>query len=511
MRFAFIILLMCSIVSCTVQPKVDKANKIVAPTAPEKMNIVMVIIDDLNDMVGCLDGPIITPNLDKLAKTSLNFTETHAASPSCNPSRAAMMTGQRAEMTKIHSNKYPFRSTPESKDLVTFPQLLMANGYNTISAGKVFHSRRHKGPVPEPDSDPISWTFQAQINNGKFFGKNFKKEFLDEKGIPLWIRRGFGEPDAQAKKKVKRTWAYGPTDVDPSNTLDFNTAEFGHAYLNKDVSHPEVAKAPSNDEKPFFLALGIFRPHIAMIVPQPFFDVYETPENKHRLDLPDFPEDDLNDLPKGARSGKDWFLKYVKPYPEEHKRLRHAYYASATYADAALGVILDGLEKSGQADNTILIVLGDHGFQLGEKDRLGKAALWRGATRTPMLIKVPGKPIGKVNDPVSMIDIYPTLVDLLGLKAPHELVGESLMPLINDPTSKRDVPVLITSTQESQSFAILQDQWNYINYSNGDEELYDHRVDPKEHDNLLHSSKTNVEYRTIADKLKEFIPENRIR
>lgn len=474
-----------------------------------RMNVLLVMIDDLNAMVGCLDGPIITPNLDKLADVSLKFTEAHCALPSCNPSRTAMLTGKRAEVTKVYNNSIPFRSTPESRDLITLPQLLKANGYNTLHAGKIFHHRRNTNSDPDPLSDPISWTFQASINSGLHFGRNFKKEFLDENGVPLWIRRGFGVPDEEAGRKIKSTWSYGPSDVEPTNTLDFNAAEFGRAYLTGDTSDPEVVKAPGRDEKPFFLAIGIFRPHIAMIVPQQFFDLYETPGNKHRLELPAFPDNDLDDLPEGARAGGHWFVKYVKPYPEEHKRLRHAYYASATYADAALGIVLDGLERSGKADNTIVIVMGDHGYQLGEKERLGKAALWRGATRTPMVIKVPRKPAGVVNDPVSMIDIYPTLVDILGLKAPHELAGESLLPLINDPGSKREVPVIISTTNQNQSIAVVRHHWNYINYSNGDEELYDHRKDPLEHHNLLFDGNLKPEYRKKADELKRFIPENR--
>ncbi|GAA3615150.1 hypothetical protein GCM10022396_36320 [Flavivirga amylovorans] len=467
------------------------------------------MVDDLNTMVGAFDGSAITPNIDALAKESLQFNEAYAVSPSCNPSRAAMMTGLRPEVTKVYNNGIPFRSTPESKNLITLPQLLKGNGYNSIMAGKIFHGRRRTEPKPRPESDPISWTFQAGIETGNYTGKNFKKEFLDENKVPLWIRRGFGVPDEQAKKSIKSTWNYGPTDVDPSNTLDFNTAEFGSAFLNKDLSHPEVAKAPRVDEKPFFLALGIFRPHIPMIAPKQFFDMYETPENKHRIELPNYPADDLDDLPKSAPSGLKWFLKYVKPYPEEHKRLRHAYLASTTYADAAVGIILDGLKKSGLEDNTIIVFMGDHGYQLGMKERLGKAVLWRGSSRTPMLIKVPGKPIGKVNEPVSMIDIYPTLVEMTSVKAPHKLAGESLVPFINNPKAKRDIPAIVTSTSPRQHVSIVQDQWNYINYVNGDEELYDHTNDPQELNNLLSPQKTNAHFRKVADELKKLIPKNR--
>lgn len=475
----------------------------------KKMNILFVTIDDLNDMVGCLDGPMITPNLDAFAKKSLNFTEAHCAVPSCNPSRTAMFTGKRSEDTKVYNNTIPFRSTIESKNLTTLPQLLKANGYNTISAGKIFHHNRGNKLKPDPQSDDISWSYQWEVENGKNFGNDFNKEFLDKNKIPLWIRKGFGVPDKEATKKIKKTWSWGPSDVKPTNTLDFNVAEFGRDLLLNNTSNPKVVKAPNLNEKPFFLALGLFRPHIALIVPKPFFEIYETKENNHKLDLPDYPQNDLDDLPKGANSGKDWFVKYVKPYPEVHKSLRHAYFASATYADTALGIILNGLEKSGKKDNTIVIIMGDHGYQLGEKDRLGKAALWRGATRTPMLIKVPGKPMGVFKDPVSMIDIYPTLIDILNIKAPHQLAGESLVPQINNPKTKRDIPVIITTTNPKQSVGVVYKNWNYINYNNGDEELYDHTTDPLEHHNLLHNSKISEKYRRKADKLKKYIPKNR--
>lgn len=474
----------------------------------EKLNILMIIVDDLNTQVGCFDGPAVTPNIDALAAKGVQFNNAYSACPSCNPSRTSMFTGQRPERNGVFSNSQHFRETEPAKYLTTLPQLLMANGYNTISAGKIFHNRRGTKPEPSPLSDPISWTFQASIDAELFFGNDFKKEFLDENGAPLWVKRTTGKIFEGDEKALKSTWSYGPIDVPPTRTLDFNTAEFGAAFLTGDMSHPEVAKAPNPNEKPFFLACGIFRPHIPILAPREFFELYENDENAHRLELPELPDDDIDDLPKASGAGRHWYVRYLKDYPEEQRRLRHAYLAATSYADAAVGVILDGLKNSTFADNTVVILIGDHGYQLGEKDRLGKAAVWRGSSRTPMVIRIPNGEIGKSGEPVSLIDIYPTILDLLNLKSVHHLDGESLVPLLEDPEAGRNIPAVISNTGGT-AIGIVQDNWHYINYTDGSEELYDHGVDATEWKNLLHPDNYSEKYAAIAKRLRKYIPENR--
>ncbi|VGO18917.1 sulfatase [Pontiella sulfatireligans] len=480
----------------------------------ENPNILLIMIDDLNRQVGCFDGPAITPNIDQLAASGIKFNNAYSACPSCNPSRVSLMTGQRPEKTGVYSNVNHFRSTSPAKDLTTWPQLMKANGYNTIAAGKIFHGRvkklNPKKSKQKDESDSISWTYQPIVDGGQFFGPNFDEQFHDKDGLPRWVYNTTGPEgvDPKDRKALKGTWVYGPIDVEPSNTLDFNTCEFGAAWLNQDQSDPQVKAAPSADEKPFLLACGVFRPHIPILAPQEFFDLYTTEENKHRLELPYLPADDCDDLPSGAGKNNHWYNRYLKPFPKEQVNLRHAYLAATSYADAAVGILLEGLAKSKYADNTIVILMGDHGYDLGEKDHLGKSVVWKNASSMPMVIRMPKGASGTVAAAVSMIDIYPTLVELLDLNAPQPLDGTSLVPLLKDPGAKRDVPAVITNTGGNQIGVVL-DQWHYISYNDGSEELYDHSVDPREITNLMYPANFSEKYLEVAKRLKKFIPENR--
>ncbi|WP_162030903.1 MULTISPECIES: sulfatase [unclassified Lentimonas] len=476
----------------------------------EKPNILLIMVDDLNTSVGCYDGPAITPNIDSLAGSGIKFSNAYAACPSCNPSRVAMMVGQRPENSGVFNNTQHFRETAPAMDLTTLPQVLMANGYNTIAAGKIFHNRSGSRAEVNPLSDPQSWTYQPGINAGKSFGHDFKNRFHQPNGLPKWVLNTRVDVDPKDKKKLKSTWVWGPLedDIAPEDTLDWKVAKWGADWLNKDMSDPMVQASPSPDEKPWLLACGIFRPHIPLICPKEFFDLYTTDEHKHRLELPDIPSNDIDDLPAASGTGKDWFVKYVKPWPEEWKALRHAYYACTTYADAAVGILLDGLEKSGYADNTIVILMGDHGYHLGEKDRLGKSKVWRGASSMPMIIRMPNGKIGTAEAAVSMLDLYPTIMELLALKAPQQLDGTSLVPLLTAPDTPREAPAVITDTSGKQIGVVL-DQWHYISYSDGSEELYDHSIDQAEIINLMHPDNYLEKYRVEADRLKQFIPSNR--
>lgn len=475
----------------------------------EKPNILLIMVDDLNTSIGCYGGPAITPNIDTLAATGVRFSNAYSACPSCNPSRVAMMTGLRPDHSGVYDNTMHFRETEPAKTFTPLPRFLQENGYTTIAAGKIFHHRRGSKEDPDPLSDPESWTYQPGIHGGKSFGLDFKNRFHQPDGMPKWVLNTRVEVDKKDRKHLKSTWVWGPLEdeVEPGNTLDWNVAEWGAAWLNKETATATVPNAPSPDEKPWLLACGIFKPHIPLICPKEFFDLYEQEEHRHRLELPDLPVDDIADLPRAAGVGKDWFVKYIKPWPDEWKNLRHAYYACATYADGAVGILLDGLSRSEYADNTIVILLGDHGYQLGEKDRLGKAKVWRTASSTPMIIRMPRGKTGTADAAVSMIDLYPTLVDLLGVPPPHSLDGISLTPQLNNPSESRDEPVVVTSTSGTQ-IGIVHDQWHYIRYGDGAEELYNHLADPNEFTNLMHPDNYKEKYRAIADRYKNQVPEN---
>ncbi|VGO18092.1 sulfatase [Pontiella sulfatireligans] len=481
----------------------------VSVTAEQMPNILLIVIDDMNTSLGCFDGPAITPHIDRFSEGALKFTSAYSACPSCNPSRVSMLTGVRPEVSKVFSNSQHFRKTEEAKDLVTLPQFLKNNGYNTVVAGKIFHGRLKKENDPESDSDPRSWTYQPVVDFGDYYGKNFYDEFLDSDWVPEWVGRANPDMPLAERKKIKEAWAFGPTDVSPENTLDFNSARFCADFLTGNKSNPQVALAPDVEEKPFFLACGIFRPHIPIIAPREFFDLYTNEEEKWRLELPKIPDDEMADLPASVQKKKQWFMTHVQHSPDIWKELRHAYFAATSYADAAVGIVLDGLAKSTYADNTVVIIIGDHGYQLGEKNRVGKSVNWKGSSGTPMIVKVPGKPAGATDVPVSLIDIYPTIMELSNMDPPHQLSGVSLLPLLENPNAKRSEPVVITNAGSGKDISVVKDHWHYISYGDGSEELYDHRKDSKEWKNLLAKGIRNPEYDSIVNKLKPFIPKER--
>ncbi len=427
-------------------------------------NFLFIAIDDLNDWTGFLGGhpQTKTPNMDSLAKQGVVFEKAYCAASVCNPSRASLLTGYRPATTGIYNNNHYMRDSEVLKDVLTLPQWLAKNGYYTMSRGKIFHSANGMW------SDSQSWNLHEKTSGG--YGKTKKKSGLMVNGIPVG--------------QVGGNFDWGPTDGVMEETTDYLTAKWTGDQLQKEY------------DKPFFLACGIFRPHLEWFVPQQFYDKFKVED----MILPKVKEDDLNDVPKAAGSfSVDYHA--MRKYSKQKEAVQ-AYLACINYADSCVGIVLDALAKSKYADNTIVILWGDHGWHLGEKLRYKKFTLWEESTRMPLLIKVPGltKPGSRCERTVNLLDLYPTITELAGVPHNKNNEGRSIVPLLKNVNKKWNYPSLTTMGQNRHT--VRDEHYRYIRYQDGSEELYDHRVDSMEWNNLA----GNPNYNKIKTKLGKYMP-----
>lgn len=435
----------------------------------KRPNVLFIALDDLNDWVKVLDpnAPIQTPNIERLAKRGTVFTKAYCASAACNPSRTAILTGLRPSTTGVYGNKTDWRKA--LPDAVTLPQHFMAHGYRAEGAGKIFH--HHYG--------------------GAFHDKASFNDFLmmpDPPDAPM--------PEKKLNGLVKygsRNTDWGPWPANEADAIDVRTADYVIKSLKK------------KHGKPFFLAAGIFRPHMPFFAPQRFFNIYPRGD----ITMPKIFEKDLDDLPSGARTllkTKKWFFRELMEIeaksPGTWKEAVRAYQASATFADSQVGRILDALDKSDYAENTIIVLWSDHGYHLGEKEHWEKFALWEKTNHIPFIIVAPGvtRHGTRCTRPVSLIDIYPTLIELCGLESKPELDGISLVPLLQNPDATWKRPALMT--YQMGNHAVRDQRWRYIRYADGTEELYYHDNDPYEWYNVADDPKNSK----IISRLKQWLP-----
>ena len=452
-----------------------------AATAESRPNVLFLAVDDMNDWLGCLETTprAITPNLDKLAERGVNFTNAHTAGVFCAPSRAAIFTGQFASTTGCYQTANFFHDHPEIEPLqISFAKA----GYDTFGAGKLFHH-------PVGAIDVRGWN--------EFFLRNQSQR---EGGWPL------------------DSWSKGTPFPNPFPNSVYNSGQeiTGGLFLEwgviPDDREEEMAdtirinwavdKLKEKHDRPFFLGVGIYAPHFPNYCPKKYFDLYDP----DRISLPPYKADDLDDLPpkirkmKTARSRIHQKLEALDAVDDAI----HGYLACMSYADAMMGRVLDALESSPYADNTIVVLWSDHGYHHGEKGDWGKHTLWERTSNVPFIWAGPGVAKGRKSDvTVSLIDMYPTLVDLCDLSQPHQtLEGESLVATLADPATATDRNVFLPHMHPGE-YAIINRDWRYIRYGEDGEELYDIESDPNEWDNLAdkpeHAAK-KMELQSFAPK-----------
>jgi len=414
------------------------------PAAPD---VLFIVVDDLNDWISLLDdnAPIKTPNLARLAERGMLFTKAYCASPACNPSRAATLTGLRPTTTGVYGNKSDWRRAVG--DRKTIMQQFMAAGYDVRGAGKIFHHHL----------------------DGAFHDKTSFHDFQ-----PMRAQHYPPKKLNEAPQYGSRNTDWGPWPERVDQTIDFHTASFCIQALQK-----------RDEGKPLFLACGIFKPH------SPFFAPKKYHEPFGGIEVPLRKPDDWRDLPSGALEllkDKQWFWRGMMEVENKHNgaylNFIRAYAACAALADDQIGRILDALDKSPRRDKTIVVLWSDHGFHLGEKDHIEKFALWEKATHIPFIVVAPGiTSLGSRCDrPVDMSAIYPTLLELCDLPDDSDCDGQSIVPLLRNPDMEWKNPAIMTYGRGNH--AVRSQRWRYIRYADGSEELYDHQSDPHEWDNI---------------------------
>jgi choline-sulfatase len=411
---------------------------------PARPNVLFLAIDDLNDWVGPLGGhaQAQTPHLDRLAARGTTFLNAHCQSPLCNPSRTSVLLGLRPTTTGIYALEPAHHAVPELAERVSLLEHFKQNGYQVYSVGKLWHAG-----MPPAQRD-----------------RQFTE--LGTPGKMVLPPRPFTETPA---KHPLMDW--GPYPERDDQHYDYQTADWA------------IRKLSAKPNSPFFLAVGFSLPHVPCYAPQKWFDLYPNDDSL----LPAVGENDRDDIPFFA-----WYLHWQLPEPrlkwlqqsQQWRPLVRSYLASISFMDDQVGRVLAALEASGQAENTVVVLWGDHGWHLGEKGISGKNTLWERSTRVPLLFAGPGiASQAHCERPVELLDLYPTLVELAGLPTRNGLEGESLVPLLQDASAPRGRPAI--TSHGPGNHAVRSARWRYIHYADGSEELYDHHRDPREETNLL--------------------------
>jgi choline-sulfatase len=426
-------------------------------------NVLLIAIDDLNDWVGCLGGhpDAKTPHIDRLAERGVLFTNAHCQAPICNPSRTSIMYGLRPSTSGVYMNAPKPWTVPALKDRVTIARHFAANGYLTLTTGKIYHG----SGLPPGDFDVI----------GPRPGQRIKH---DVRLIP------------ETKEGANGLWDFGPQAYDEKLFQDHADATWASNEIG------------TKREKPFFLAIGFYRPHVPFYSPTRVFN--QIPE--HEIDLPPVKEDDRDDLPAIAGEltkalaapSHSWFVE-----SGQWKPAVQSYLSCVRWTDEQVGRLLDALDESQHAKNTIVVLYSDHGFFLGEKQRWAKQSLWERATKVPFIISAPGMSQGSpCARAAELLSIYPTLIELCGLPKRDDLDGVSLIPLLKNPSAQWKRPAL--TTHGKNNHAVRNERYRYIRYYDDSEELYDLEEDPNEWTNLA----GRVEYDDVKWELAGWCPKS---
>ena len=477
------------VLACTVHAVVP------AVAGPKPPHVLFIAVDDLKPMLGCYgDDTVQTPHIDRLASRGTVFLNAHCQQAVCGPSRASLLTGLRPDRTRVWDLKTKIRD--ENPEVVTLPQYFKQHGYTSVGTGKVFDFRSVEGHTRD---DPASWSRPYVV-----FPSNPDAEFgVLNKAFVERVRKlkADGVKSAELKNALGGT---PPVEIDqdvPDSAYDDGSiADTGIKLL------AELAAG----EEPFFLAVGFKKPHLPFVAPKKYADLYDRnqfkphPVKQRPEGAPPYHWQPGWELRNGSYSGVPP-IDDASPIPDDMQvTLIHGYHACVSYVDAQIGRLLDALNDSGQADHTIVVLWGDHGWHLGDHGMWCKHTNYEQATRSPLIIAdLRRAPAGRpAPAPVEFLDIYPTLCDLAGLPVPEVLQGVSLVPILDDPAASVK-PVAVSQYPrhvgdgEAMGYAYRDPRYRYIewvrkDYRAGDRtgdvvdrEFYDYQTDPLETRNLV--------------------------
>jgi iduronate 2-sulfatase len=510
------------------------------PLSATQPNVVLIVCDDLNDFITDMDGhpQALTPNLRRLAESGVSFRHAYANNPVCAPSRSSFLTGIYPHDSKNFSFDKWYQN-PVLENSKTLMEHFSDNGYYVTGSGKLMHHHLRKtwqhfehqadyGPMAFDGEKPVVHpSVPAPFNTlGKVIGTYaplsdvpFKDSDNPDAGWVYTVK-----PETGWKPTYKKLRYSSETDRDP--TPDERNALWAAEQITQLTEQA--------DDQPFFLAVGFIRPHTPLVAPKEFFDLFPLDTVK----IPTIQPNDLSDThyvqalsrkkPNGKfeeRKGFKHFrlLKESYPSPEEGlKAFTQAYLACIAAADANIGRVIDAVDNSPERDNTIIVFVSDHGWHMGEKDFIAKSTLWEESTRIPFIVRAPGvSAAGQIAEqPISLIDLYPTLIDLCSLQGDTRknskgaaLGGHSIRPFLQDPKngtwdgSDAAISVIYAGADsnnkpERQHWSVRTERWRYIHYNNGQEELYDHDIDTNEWKNLA----DNPEFKQVKKELQARLP-----
>jgi arylsulfatase A-like enzyme len=446
------------LLSCNESKKKESAE------TTERPNVLLIAVDDLNDWIGVLGGhpQAKTPNIDELANRGVLFSNAQCQAPACNPSRASLMTSLYPSTTGIYFLNPDISESPIARKNKVMPKRFQLEGYTVFAAGKLFHNGKGINEAHIPN-------YAGQFGG---FGPMPDEKISAYPGHPLWDWGTYPQRDEQMPDYKIATWA-------------------------------EV-KLAEKQEQPFWMGVGFYRPHVPQFVPKKWFDLYPL----ESLELPKTIADDLNDI---SSYGKDITReKHVSPTHkwvtenDEWKPIVQSYLACVSFVDEQVGRVLKALDKGDYGKNTYVVLFSDHGFHIGEKERHAKRSLWEDGTRVPMILMGPGITKGKVsNRPVQLLDIYPTLLELSKLEPDASHEGNSLVPLLQ----QLDVPWThyARTSFGPGNYAIVSEQYRFIQYNDSSEEFYDHLNDPNE----WHNEIENQDYADVIENHRAQLPKER--
>lgn len=428
----------------------------------ERPNVLFLICDDLNCDIGCYGHTLVqTPNIDRLAERGVRFDRAYCQYPLCGPSRASFMTGLYPDQTLVHRNAIYIRE--HIPNVNTMSQHFRDAGYFATRIGKIYHYNVPKHIGTSGHDDPYSWNYTINPRG---------RDKTDEDKIFSLRPGSFG---------ATLSWLAAEGGDDEQTD--------GIAAIGADRMLERFAR----EKQPFFLAVGLYRPHTPFVAPKKYFA-------KHPLDaisVPSVAEGYLETIPLPARKSITRRKEERELTPALARKAIQAYYASISFADAQIGRILDSLERHGLDENTIVVFTSDHGYHMGEHGHYQKTTLFENATRVPLVIAGPGVARGEVAASMAeMVDFYPTISDLAGLRIPEFISGVSLKPALADPTVATRTSAL---TQYNNGYSIRTERYRYTEWGEAGKEgreLYDHQNDPTEMNNLAGDS-------TVADTIDQ--------
>ncbi len=479
---SFVIITFSTIFSCNSPSQSDIS----------KPNVLIISIDDLNNWIEPMGGhpQAKTPNLSRFAENAVTFKNAFCSSPACNPSRTALFSGKDPYITGLYNNPQVWRDVVG--DEIMMPEFFRNNGYSVMGAGKIYH-----GNMP----DQRSWDeyFPDKIKHMP----DYYLPALDSITADTIFLRQDNEIREDDPEEITFNMPYfkgmyiafdwEPLPYTVEQTGDFSSVSWIIDQLNRD------------HDKPFFMACGLYRPHLPWYVPQEFYDKFPIDS----VMLPAIYDEDLEDLPEQAKriAGGRYHEKVLAA--GQWEAAVQGYLASINYADHLAGMVLEALANSKYSDNTVVVIFSDHGWQLGEKTHWRKFALWQNVINSVLMIRVPegvkGLPEGSKNglqcfSNVSLTDIFPTLTDLCGIPAKSGITGHSLVSNLQNPKKNHDRAIL--SSLGDKNFSVVKGKWHYIIYDGTEEELYNLEEDSNEWTNLA----DNPNYEKVKKELKSHIP-----